>query len=60
MESFSLLFDKQQRVQQEGLLKTLHDMKESINQEIAKQQAQLQLLLEQSKEHIIRAVSTPF
>ena len=44
---------------QEVFMKTLHEMNDSISQEIAKQPAQFQLFLEDSNEQIIQAVRTP-
>lgn len=59
LESFSFSFDKQQLMHQEVFMRTLHEMKETTNQEIARQQAQFQQFLENSKEQIIEAVRTP-
>ena len=55
--SFSSSCEEQQRVQhQEVFTKTLNEMRETSSQEIAKQQAQFQVFLEESKEPIIQAV----
>lgn len=56
LESFSLSFEEQQRVQQEVFMKTLNEMRETSGQEIAQQQAQFQFFLEESNEPIIQAV----
>lgn len=40
LESFSFSFDEQQRMQREVSMQTMHEMKETTNQEIARQQAQ--------------------
>lgn len=42
LESFSFSFDEQQRMQREVLVRTMHEMNETTNQEIARQQAQFQ------------------
>ena len=59
LKPFNSSFEEQQRVQQQVFLKTLHEMKKSTSQEIAKQQAQCQVFHEKSKEQIIQAVRTP-
>lgn len=59
LESFSFSFDEQQRMQREMFMQTMHAMKETTNQEMARQQAQYQQVLENSKEQIIQAVRTP-
>ena len=60
LESFNSSFEEQQRVQQKAFLKTLQEIQKSTNQELAKQQAQFQVFLEESKEQIIQAVRTPY
>lgn len=59
LESFSVSFDEQQRMQREVFMRTMHEMKETTNQEIARQQAEFQQFLEISKDQIIQAVRTP-
>lgn len=59
LESFSFSFDEQQRMQREVFMQTMQEMKETTNQEMARQQAQFQQFLENSKEQIIQAVRTP-
>lgn len=59
LESFSFSFDEQKRMQREVYRQTMQKMKETTNQEMARQQAQFQQFLENSKEQIIQAVRTP-
>lgn len=46
-------------MQREVFMRTMHEMKETTNQEIARQQDLFQQFLENLKEQIIEAVRTP-
>lgn len=59
LESFSFSFDEQQRMQREMFMQTMQKMKETTNQEMARQQAQFQQFFENSMEQISKAVRTP-
>lgn len=59
LESLSFSFDEQQRIHREMFMQTMHEMKETTNQEMARHQAHFQQFLENSKEQIIQAVKTP-